>query len=184
MSVKLSDKDQQMLDGQWGMAAKLSMSILVRMAEVCGAAEMMDVSQAHIDACGILIDSGLEFVETMVRRKDWQTLDAWAARQGVGVVLVSRFIPVISFNLINYAAGLTRISGWAFAVATGIGILPLTVAMVLMGDRVYSLTWQVWVLVGVGSLGLWLIWRRLNRAGLEGDARPSVDQTSNVLPRG
>ena len=65
MAVKLSEKDQQMLKGQHGKAAKLAMSILVRMAEVYGAAEMMHVSQAHIDACGILIDSGLEFVETL-----------------------------------------------------------------------------------------------------------------------
>ena len=33
------------------------------MAEVCGAPEMMDVRQAHIDACGLLTDSGLEFSE-------------------------------------------------------------------------------------------------------------------------
>ena len=50
MSVKLSEKDQQMLAGRHGEASKLAMSILVRMAEVCGAEEMMDVTQAHIDA--------------------------------------------------------------------------------------------------------------------------------------
>ncbi|HUW12059.1 MAG TPA: aconitase X catalytic domain-containing protein [Anaerolineae bacterium] len=65
MSVKLSKKDQQMLEGHHGGAAKLAMSILVRMADVYGATEMMDVSQAHVDACGILIDSGLEFVEIL-----------------------------------------------------------------------------------------------------------------------
>jgi len=65
MPVKLSENDQQMLEGHHGGAAKLAMSILVRMADVYGATEMMDISQAHIDACGILIDSGLEFVETM-----------------------------------------------------------------------------------------------------------------------
>ena len=64
-SVKLSKRDQQMLAGQHGGAAKLAMSILVRMAGVYGADEMMDVSQAHIDACGILIDSGLDFIETL-----------------------------------------------------------------------------------------------------------------------
>jgi len=64
-SMKLSDKDQQMLKGQHGEAAKLAMSVLVRMAEVYGAAEMMDVSQAHVDACGLLTESGIEFVETL-----------------------------------------------------------------------------------------------------------------------
>ena len=65
MQVKLSEKDQQMLEGQYGAAVQLAMSILVRMAEVYGAAEMMDVSQAHIDACGLLTDSSLEFAETL-----------------------------------------------------------------------------------------------------------------------
>ena len=65
MPAKLSEKDQQMLEGQHGPAARMAMSILVRMAEVYGAAEMMDVSQAHIDACGLLSDSGLEFAETL-----------------------------------------------------------------------------------------------------------------------
>ena len=41
MSVKLSEKDQQMLEGQHGKAAQLAMSILVRIAEVYGAAEWM-----------------------------------------------------------------------------------------------------------------------------------------------
>jgi len=39
---------------------------------------------------------------------------------------------VISFNLINYAAGLTTISWWTFTWATALGILPLTCLMVLM----------------------------------------------------
>jgi predicted aconitase len=65
MSVKLSIRDEQLLDGQHGEAARMAMRILVRMAEVQGAAEMMDVSQAHIDGCGLLSETGLEFAETL-----------------------------------------------------------------------------------------------------------------------
>jgi predicted aconitase len=65
MAVKLGEKDKRMLEGQHGQAARMAMSILVRMAEVCGATEMMDVSQAHIDGCSLLTDSGLEFAETL-----------------------------------------------------------------------------------------------------------------------
>ncbi len=65
MSVVLSEKDRRMLNGEHGQAAKLAMSILVRMAEVYGATEMMDVTQAHIDGCGLLSDAGLEFAETL-----------------------------------------------------------------------------------------------------------------------
>ena len=67
MSVALSDKDRQIMDGKRGEAARLAMSILVRMAEVCGATEMMDVTQAHIDGCGLMSASSLEFAETLAK---------------------------------------------------------------------------------------------------------------------
>ena len=68
MSVKLSTRDEQLLNGQHGEAARMAMRILVRMADVQGAAEMMDISQAHIDGCGLLSETGLEFAETLVAK--------------------------------------------------------------------------------------------------------------------
>jgi len=65
MALKLSTRDEQLLNGKHGKAARMAMRILVRMAEVQGAAEMMDVSQAHIDGCGLLSETGLEFAETL-----------------------------------------------------------------------------------------------------------------------
>ena len=68
MCVRLSDRDRQMLNGRHGGAAQLAMSILIRMAEVYGATELMDVSQGHIDGCALMSDSNLEFAETLVNR--------------------------------------------------------------------------------------------------------------------
>jgi len=68
MPVKLSRRDKQLVDGQHGEAAQMAMRILVRMAEVQGAIQMMDVSQAHIDGCGLLSDTGLEFAETLAAK--------------------------------------------------------------------------------------------------------------------
>ena len=65
MPVVLSEKDRQMLNGEHGEANKLAMSILVRMAGVYDATEMMDVTQAHIDGCGLLSETSLEFAETL-----------------------------------------------------------------------------------------------------------------------
>ncbi len=67
MNVTLDECDRQMLDGQCGEAARLAMSVIGRMADVVGAEELMDVSQAHIDACGLLSDGGLELAETLAR---------------------------------------------------------------------------------------------------------------------
>jgi predicted aconitase len=68
MSVKLSRHDKQLLDGHQGQGAQMAMRILVRMAEVQEAGELMDVSQAHIDGCGLLSESSLEFAETLAAK--------------------------------------------------------------------------------------------------------------------
>lgn len=101
---------------------------------------------------------GRPFVDMMINSRQRATLDAWVARQGAGALLFSRFVPVISFNLINYAAGLTTISWWTFLWATGIGILPLTVAMVVMGDRILAGDTAMWLWLGFGGLAAWILW--------------------------
>ncbi len=110
-------------------------------------------------AFGLARALGRPFVAMMVARKHGHFLDELAATQGGRLVLISRFIPVIAFNLVNYAAGLTRISWWTFAWATGIGILPMTTLMVVMGDRIETLAWEMWLLVGAGALVLWFGFR-------------------------
>jgi predicted aconitase len=63
--LTLSERDQAMLDGGRGPAAQLAMSIVVRMAAVYGAGELMDISQAHIDSTIYLGDATLEFAERL-----------------------------------------------------------------------------------------------------------------------
>ena len=110
-------------------------------------------------AFGLARVLGRPFVEKVVAKKHWHIFDEWAAARGAYLVLFSRLIPVIAFNLVNYAAGLTRISWWTFSWATGIGILPFTVLMVLMGDYMEVLTWEVWALLVVAGPVLGLLFR-------------------------
>jgi predicted aconitase len=63
--MRLSDKDQALLSGELGPAARMATSILVRMAEVVGAREMLDITRAHIDATIYVGDAGLEFAERL-----------------------------------------------------------------------------------------------------------------------
>jgi predicted aconitase len=63
--LALSSRDRAMLDGAHGPAAAFAMSILVRMADVYGATELMDISQAHIDSTIYLGDATLEFAEKL-----------------------------------------------------------------------------------------------------------------------
>jgi len=68
MTVKLRSRDKQFLNGRQGLGAQMAMRILVRMAEVQEAEELMDVSQAHIDGCGLLSESSLEFAESLAAK--------------------------------------------------------------------------------------------------------------------
>ena len=65
MTLTLNDKDQAMLRGDHGLAAKMAMSILVRMAEVAEAKELLDITNAHIDSTVYIGDAGLEFAERL-----------------------------------------------------------------------------------------------------------------------
>src|SRR5437867_6022141 len=98
--LTLSERDQAMLDGGRGPAAQLAMSIVVRMADVYGASELMDISQAHIDSTIYLGDATLEFAERLAGLgakvavptslnvsgvdacgwKDWAVPPEWAAK--------------------------------------------------------------------------------------------------------
>lgn len=51
------------------------------------------------------------------------------------VVFVSRLIPFISFDVVSYAAGLTQLTAWRFAVATLAGIVPASFALAHIGDE-------------------------------------------------
>jgi predicted aconitase len=65
MTLTLSPKDQDMLRGDFGPAAKMAMSIVARMAEVAGATELLDISGAHIDSTVYIGEAGLEFAERL-----------------------------------------------------------------------------------------------------------------------
>ncbi|MFO8141392.1 MAG: TVP38/TMEM64 family protein [Marinobacter sp.] len=78
-------------------------------------------------------------------------------------ILITRLIPVFSFALISYAAGVTAIHTWRFAVATLLGMLPMTVVFAGLGTT-FSLNPVLTVIAGLGILAVmgWLPWS-LNR---------------------
>jgi predicted aconitase len=65
MTLKLTDTDRAMLDGAHGPAVQMAMSILVQMAEIFGATELLDITAAHIDSTIYVGEAGLEFAERL-----------------------------------------------------------------------------------------------------------------------
>src|ERR671935_2753222 len=64
-TLQLNERDRAMLAGEEGPARQLAMSIVVRMADVYQARELMDISHAHIDSAIYLGDATLEFAERL-----------------------------------------------------------------------------------------------------------------------
>ncbi|GAB3684431.1 TVP38/TMEM64 family protein [Salinisphaera aquimarina] len=76
-------------------------------------------------------------------------LDAFSINIGIAPLLVSRMLPIVSFNLINYAAGLAGVPRLTFLWTTGLGILPLTVLSVVLGSQALELPVYAWILASV-----------------------------------
>jgi uncharacterized membrane protein YdjX (TVP38/TMEM64 family) len=53
----------------------------------------------------------------------------------MGIVFVSRVLPFISFDIVSYAAGLTVLSFWRFAIATFAGIAPTSFVLAHFGNE-------------------------------------------------
>ena len=63
------------------------------------------------------------------------------------LVFVSRLIPFMSFDLVSYTAGLSPIKPWRFAVATLLGLLPVSFALAHFGAEIGNGDYQT--LVGI-----------------------------------
>ena len=81
-------------------------------------------------------------------------------------VFASRLMPFVSFDMISYAAGLSRLHAWRFAVATLAGIIPASFLLAHFGGEVVSgdLGRATWAVLGLGLVtGLPLLWVALRQ---------------------
>jgi uncharacterized membrane protein YdjX (TVP38/TMEM64 family) len=83
----------------------------------------------------------------------------WIAQRGFLAVLYARILPAMPFNLVNYAAGLTRVRLVVFAAATTIGCAPRAFAWVALGGNLSNLSspqaiaaFAVLLVMGLGGL--------------------------------
>lgn len=90
-----------------------------------------------------------------------QQLGEWSRESGGLALLVARLVPAIAFNLVNYAAALAEISWWTFIWSTGLGILPLTILLAVIGDRILEMPMWIWFVVASCVILFWLVLKRL-----------------------
>jgi len=82
----------------------------------------------------------------------------------MGIVFVSRLLPFISFDMVSYAAGVTPLSYWRFAIATLAGVIPVSFLLTHFGAEMASgesrrIGATLLLLGGVSLLVMFLQWR-------------------------
>jgi predicted aconitase len=124
-----------MLEGSRGPAAQLAMSIVVKMADVYGAGELMDISQAHIDSTIYLGDATLEFAERLASLgarvavptslnvsgvdecgwKDWAVSADWAAKAARQMLAYEKMGAVPTWTCAPYQTHMRPVFGQQIA---------------------------------------------------------------------
>lgn len=98
-----------------------------------GLLSLFSATLAAAISFGVSHALGRTVVEALVGRESLGSADRWFERHGVYAVFVARLIPVVSFDVISYAAGLTRMGFLPFLLATLVGMAPATFVYSFLG---------------------------------------------------
>ncbi len=72
-------------------------------------------------------------------------------------VLIARLVPILSFDVISFAAGLTRMGFWGFLIATAVGAAPATFVYSYLGGRAPQYVQVLLVAFGIVIAGAMVI---------------------------
>jgi uncharacterized membrane protein YdjX (TVP38/TMEM64 family) len=167
----------------WGVAAPLMSIILMTMQAVIAPLPAFLITAANGIVfgvywgtliswtgamCGALVSFMMSrffyerFSEKILsRKKGIEYLESLESKYGFRVILTARLLPFISFDVISYAAGLSKIKVRSFLVATGIGMLPATIVYTVFGsemERLNAYSERLFSYSVLGVLALLLIW--------------------------
>lgn len=97
-------------------------------------------------------------------------VDRRLRERGWPVVLATRLIPAVPFSVLNYAAGASSIRVLPYTLATFVGVLPGTAAIVILGDALTGRVSPALLVVslctaGIGVAGLIVEIRSHRRSG-------------------
>jgi uncharacterized membrane protein YdjX (TVP38/TMEM64 family) len=95
---------------------------------------------------------------------NFTAIDRAIEKNGFKMILLLRLQPVVPFNLLNYALGLTRIRLRDYVMASWIGMFPATVLYVYLGSVLHSVSDLLQGHLGSGKWGAILFWAGLAAA--------------------
>ena len=107
-------------------------------------------------------------LDRLVSHPAVDAVDARLRRRGWPVVMSLRLIPAVPFSVINYAAGASAVRWIPYTLATFAGLIPGTLAFVVLGDAFTGHVSPVLLMVSlatgcIGVLGLVFEYRAHSR---------------------
>ncbi|PIN17370.1 hypothetical protein CDL12_09971 [Handroanthus impetiginosus] len=116
-------------------------------------------------------------------------------RSGFKIVLLLRLVPLLPFNMLNYLLSVTPVPIVPYLLASWLGMMPITLALVYVGTTLKDLSdvthgwgefsktrWAFIVLSLVVSVVLMIIVTRVAKAALEKALAENEDLDGNVVP--
>ena len=98
-------------------------------------------------------------------------ISAFVGRNGFFASMIVRIVPSAPFIVVNMAAGISRMSYWAFIGGLGVGVIPKTAVIAFLGGSLMALIagggWQAWLALAgavIAWIGLMLFARKMLRA--------------------
>lgn len=100
----------------------LGVSLAVVASTISAVIALFLVRAAGLQLNRLVSHPRVEMVDARLRQRGWPT------------VLSMRMIPAVPFSVLNYAAGASAVRPVPFAIASFVGLLPGTAAIVILGD--------------------------------------------------
>ncbi len=120
---------------------------------------LLSWSSAMLGAAGcfyIARTLGARHVAKLISQQAVDKTNQFLGKYGNYAVLIARLIPILSFDVVSYVAGLTRMRFLGFWIATGIGQLPATVVYAYLGERISVHTklmlWGFCILISISII--------------------------------
>ena len=103
---------------------------------------------------------GLQRITALISKPAVDKANDFFEKYGTYAVLIARLMPFISFDIVSYFAGVTRMRFLGFWIATGLGQLPATLVYSYLGET--ASPHIRWILLGFGivvaiSIIRWLV---------------------------
>ena len=103
---------------------------------------------------------GIERITRLISQPAVDKTNNFVEKYGTYAILIARLMPFISFDVVSYFAGATRMRFLGFWIATGIGQLPATLVYSYLGDRISAhiklILWSFCILISL-SIIIWLV---------------------------